>query len=455
MTLAPLAPPRGDRFLLKGGWLVTLDPGRGPMRGDLLVDRGIIAAIAPAIDAGDAEIVDAGGAIVAPGFVDCHRHLWQTSVRHVGAGMSFAEIMAMLFHEVGPRYRPEDVYAATLFGRLAALDAGITTVLDWSHIQNTPDHSDEAVRALKDAGGRSVFAHGQPATDAKRWMSESTLPHPADIRRVRTQILPSDAGLVTMAMAARGPEFTTMEVVEHDIRLARELSLRVTLHIGLGPLGPKYRGVERMQERGLLGPDITLCHCCTCSDRELRMIADTGTTATVSAQMAALSEGFGLPATTRLRAQGVRPSLSVDSEICANGDLFTEMRFALALDRALRNNALIDVPADSAMTLLDALGAATLDGARAVGMEGKLGSLTIGKAADIMLLRSGALALAPVSDPVAAIVIGGHAGAVDAVLVAGVPVKWNGALLNQSVGHAMALVQRSRDYLMPERAASA
>ena len=441
------APPRGDRFLLQGGLLVTLDPHLGQMRGDLLVDRGRIAAVAPAIDGGDAQIVDARDAIVIPGFVDCHRHLWQTPVRHVGAGMSFAEIMATLFDKIGPRFRPEDVYAATLFGRLAALDAGVTTMLDWAHIQNTPDHSDETVRALRDAGGRSIFGHGQPATDAKAWMRDSTLPHPADIRRVRERVLPSDDGLVTMAMAARGPEFSTMHVVEHDIGLARELGLRVTLHIGLGVLGPKYRGVERMHARGLLGPDITLCHCCTCSDRELRLIADTGTTATVSTQMAALSEGFGVPATTRLRAHGVEPSLSIDSEISANGDMFSEMRFALGMDRALRQNALIDAPRGAPMTMLDALRFATLNGARAVGMEAKLGSLSVGKSADLVMLRSDALALAPVSDPVAAAVIGGTAGAVDAVLVEGVPIKWNGRLLDGSIDRARALVEATRDYV--------
>jgi len=251
-----------------------------------------------------------------------------------------------------------------------------------------------------------------------------------------------------MAMAARGPEFSTMDVVEHDIRLARELGLRVTLHIGLGALGPRYRGVERMHERGLLGPDITLCHCCTCSDRELRMIADTETTATVSTQIAALSEGFGIPATTRLLAQGIEPSLSVDSEISANGDMFAEMRFALGIDRALRQNALIDVRGGAAMTMLDALRFATVQGARAVGMAAKIGSLTVGKSADIVMLRADALSLAPVSDPVAAVVIGGTGGAVDAVLVEGVPVKWNGALLHAALGRALALVQDARDYLM-------
>ncbi len=117
-----------------------------------------------------------------------------------------------LFKRFGPNFRPEDVYAATLFGRMAALDAGVTTLLDWAHIQNSPEHADAAIRALREVGGRTVYAHGQPGIEPERWMKESTLPHPADIRRLRDHVLTSDDALVTLAMAARGPEFTTIEL---------------------------------------------------------------------------------------------------------------------------------------------------------------------------------------------------------------------------------------------------
>ena len=136
-------------------------------------------------------------------------------------------------------------------------------------------------------------------------------------------------------MAARGPEFTTIETTEHDLRLARELGLRITIHIGLGANGPKYRGVERMHQRKLLGPDVTFVHCCNCSDHEFHLMAETGTTACVSAQIASTCGGFGLPATGKLLSHGVRPGLSVDSEMSASGDLFSEMRAALNMERTL------------------------------------------------------------------------------------------------------------------------
>jgi 5-methylthioadenosine/S-adenosylhomocysteine deaminase len=279
-------------------------------------------------------------------------------------------------------------------------------------------------------------------------MMDSVLPHPEDIRRVRKSLLASDDGLVTMAMAARGPEFSTIETVEHDVRLARELGLRVTLHIGLGEKGPKYRGIQRMHEKALLGPDITMVHCCTSSDHEFGLMADTGTTASVSVQMAMIAPGgFGLPATGRLLAHGIRPSLSVDSEMSTNGDMFAEMRAAFAAERMIQFHGLETRTKPVHITALDALEFATLAGARAVGLESKIGSLTPGKDADFILLRSDALNLAPVNDVVGTVVLGGHAGNVDSVFVAGKPVKWAGQLLGVDVAHVVKLATASRAYL--------
>ena len=385
--------------------------------------------------------------MILPGLIDTHRHTWQSPIRHTGLDWDLPRMFVELFKRFGPNFRPQDVYAATLFGRLAALDAGVTTLLDWAHIQNSPAHADEAIRALREAGGRTVYAHGQPGIEPERWMKASTLPHPADISRLREQVLTTDDALVTLAMAARGPEFTTIETVEHDLRLARELGLRITIHIGLGANGPKYRGVEQMHRHGLLGPDVTFVHCCNCSDHEFHLMAETGTTASVSAQIASTCGGFGLPATGKLLAHGVRPGLSVDSEMSASGDLFSEMRAALNMERTLTLNGLQDRPRPVSITARDVLGLATIDGARTVGLERKVGSIAPGKSADLILIPRHALNLAPMGDPVAALVLGGHAGNVEGVIVEGRPVKWNGRLLDGDPRRAIALLEEAREYL--------
>jgi 5-methylthioadenosine/S-adenosylhomocysteine deaminase len=442
-----MAAPRGGTFLLHGGFIVTLDDRLGEFSGDVLVSDGKVQQVAREIHSSDIEVIDASAYLLLPGFVDSHRHVWQSAIRHTGSDWDLPRMFVELFKRFGPNFRPDDVYAATLFGRLAALDAGVTTLLDWAHIQNSPDHADEAIRALREVGGRTVYAHGQPGIEPERWMKESTLPHPADIRRLRQHVLPSDDGLITLAMAARGPEFTTIETVEHDVRLARELGLRTTIHIGLGSNGPKYQGVERMHAYNLLGPDITFVHCCNCSEHELTLMAATGTTAAVSAQIASTCGGFGLPATGRLLAHGIRPSLSVDSEMSASGDMFSEMRAALSIERTLHLNDLQPPRRQTPITARDVLGFAIRDGARTVGLDHKIGSIAPGQSADLILIPRDALNLAPMTDPIGALVLGGHAGNIEAVIVEGRPVKWSGQLLGHDVRRAIDLLERSREYL--------
>jgi 5-methylthioadenosine/S-adenosylhomocysteine deaminase len=439
--------PKSGTYVLRGAALITMDDRLGDFTGDILVSGGKITEAAPRIDAGDTEVVAAAEYLILPGLVDSHRHTWQSPIRHTGLDWDLPRMFVELFKRFGPNFRPDDVYAATLFGRLAALDAGVTTLLDWAHIQNSPAHADEAIRALREAGGRTIYAHGQPGIEPERWMKESTLPHPADIRRLRERTLSDDESLVTLAMAARGPEFTTIETTEHDLKLARELGLRITIHIGLGANGPKYRGVERMHQRKLLGPDVTFVHCCNCSDHEFHLMAETGTTACVSAQIASTCGGFGLPATGRLLSHGVRPGLSVDSEMSASGDLFSEMRAALNMERALTLNGLQSRPRPVSMTARDVLGLATVAGACTVGLENRIGSITPGKSADLILIPRHALNLAPMGDPVAALVLGGHAGNVEAVIVEGRPVKWNGRMLDCDPRRIIALLEQSRAYL--------
>ena len=218
-----------SRTLITGGRIITGEPGSPDFGiGDILIEGDRIVEIAPSIEAPGATVVDAGGMIVAPGLVDTHKHTWQSAIRHRCTNIDLDMYFGEMFANRGPRYTPEDVYLGNLLGVLTALDSGTTTVMDWSHIQNSPEHTDRAIDALEDGGIRAVFGHGWPLVDLGAWIFNSDLPHSSDVRRIRNDRLSSDDALVTLALAARGPELSTMEATKKDLAMARELGIRTS-----------------------------------------------------------------------------------------------------------------------------------------------------------------------------------------------------------------------------------
>src|SRR4051812_7966352 len=303
-----------QRTLIKGGTVISVDPAVGDFeRGDVLVENGAIAAVGPELEAGDAQVIDATDRIVLPGLIDTHRHTWQALFRNIASDWTLAHYFTGLHGTMSQLYRPEDTYAGNLIGTLEALDGGITTLLDWSHNLNTPEHSDAAIRALQETRSRVVFAHG---CGFAHWAPVSSLAHDEDIRRVAHQYFSSDDQLVTLAMAPRGNQFATLEVTEHDYKLAQELDIRITCHAGDGEWG-KGRPIAQLAERGLLDDTQTYVHCNSLADDELEMMADAGCTASISPDIE-LQMGHGWPATGRLLDAGMRPSLSIDV-CCSNG----------------------------------------------------------------------------------------------------------------------------------------
>jgi 5-methylthioadenosine/S-adenosylhomocysteine deaminase len=321
----------GNRAVIRNGFVVSADPTVGEIAGgDILVEDGTIVAVGAQLDAGDVEVIDASNMIVIPGFVDTHRHTWQTPVRGILPSCTLDAYFSDMLGNIGTHYRAEDVYAANLGGALEALNAGITTLLDWSHVNNTPEHSDEAIRGLKDSGIRAVYAHGVPASG--EWWAYSPLEHPEDIRRIREQYFSSDDQLLTLALAARAPGNVTPEVAKHDWELARDIGARISVHVGMRLTGVHVHHVLGMDELGIMGSDTTYIHCTDSTDEELDLIASTGGSASVAAYVEMLM-GHGPPPTGRLLERGIRPTLSVDVVSSVPGDMFSQMRTALVHER--------------------------------------------------------------------------------------------------------------------------
>lgn len=442
-----------ERTLIRAGTVLTADPTSGELRDtDILIENGRIASIGVPVTSQDCRIIDASDMIVMPGLVDSHRHTWQSLIRGAAANWTLAQYWQGIRAMFGPLYQPDDVYIGNLLGAIEALDAGVTTLVDWSHIMNSPAHADAAIQALRESGMRAVFAHGTP-TDGQTsdWYVGSSIPHPDDIRRIRTEQFPGDDGLVTLAMAARGPQNCQLDTTEHDWRLARELGLRITVHTGSGRWG-KVRPIEQLRSRGLLGPDTTYVHCNSLVDDELKLIADSGGTVAISPEVE-MHMGHGYPATGRLLACGVRPSLSVDVVTGVGGDLFGNMRVCLAAERARANEQALDNGTqldELDPKTSDVLEFATIEGARACGLESRTGSLTPGKDADIVLLRCDRPNLIPLNNPGAAAVLAATPANVDTVLVAGRIVKRNGELVGVDLDRIRSHAENARDRLFRE-----
>jgi cytosine/adenosine deaminase-related metal-dependent hydrolase len=346
---------------------------------------------------------------------------------------------------VGGHYRPEDVEIGNYAGALEALNGGVTTLLDWSHINNTPDHSDAAIQGLKNAGIRAIYAHGVPT--GGEWWAFSELNHPEDIRRVRETYFSSDDGLLTLALAARAPGNSNFEVAKHDWELARDLDIRISVHVGMRLTEIHVNHIKNISDLGLLGSDTTYIHCTDSTDEELDLIAETGGTASVAPYVEMLM-GHGPPPTGRLLERGIRPSLSVDVVSSVPGEMFTQMRTALVYERILSHTDTPDEAFAPTLTHTDVLEFATIDGARACALEDKVGSLTPGKQADIVLLKTNAINTAPVVDPVGTIVVFSDTSNVDSVFVAGRAVKRDGELVGADLGQIYRKLDESRNHIL-------
>ncbi len=421
------------RTIIRNAIVLSMDPKIGELLdGDVLIDGEKIAAVGHNLGPVDAIEIDGSGFIVMPGFVDTHRHTWQCLMRNAAADWSLAQYFGGVRGVMGGLYTADDMYVANFIGALEALDAGITTMVDWSHNTNTPEHADAAIKGLVDSGIRGVYAYGNSNAE---WFPISNEPtNFADVERVRKQYFNSDSGLVTMAFAARGPQFATMEQTIRDFRMARNLDLPITLHAGDGLWGLNHP-IDQLNAEGLLGPKTTYVHCCTLADHEFKLMADTGGSASLAAEVE-LNMGHGNPATLGCLKYGLRPSISIDVCTSVGGDMFTQIRILMAATRgvvnaqALLENRLLDpVP----LTAKDMLDFATLSGARTANLDHVTGSLTPGKDADLIMLDTNSLNMFPVNNPIAVVVEDAHVGNIDSVFVKGRAVKRHGKLVNVDI----------------------
>ena len=433
----------GRPLLIKDGCVLTLDRSIGDFEtADVLIEGSTISAVRPGIAAADAEIIDASRMIVMPGLIDTHRHMWEGVLRNVLPNGSLGDYRDVVQRTFGAKYTPDDVYAGDLLSALGAIESGVTCILDWSHIHNSPDHSDAAVKALFDSGVRAVFAYGNGQNETGRYWEIATSKFPGDIARLRKEYFSSDDQLVTLYLAAPS---ATPEQVLPTFRAAREVGARITIHVGVTPAGATGL-LEKLNAAKALAADTTYVHCCTINDTEWKLIRDSGGTVSIASYVESLM-GHGIPPIQKAIDIGIRPSLSVDVETSVPNDFFGQMRTVLALQKreAWQRRHAGDKNPPAFLTVRDVLEFATIEGARANGLDHKIGTLTPGKQADIILLRTDRLNVMPMNNAVGAVVTSMGPQNVDTVLIAGKIMKRNGELVGLDMARLQRLGDEARD----------
>ncbi len=437
------------RTLIRSATVITMDDAIGDLAaGDVLVEGGRIADVRPSIDvAADTEIVDGRGRIVIPGLINAHMHTWQTGLRGFAANWTLLEYFRRMHAGLATVFRPDDIHIATLVGALNQINHGVTTLVDWCHNNPTPDHTDAAVRGLTESGIRAAFFHGSPKPEPKPGEPHfSEVPHPRrEVERLLAGPLADRDGLVTLGLAILGPHYSTLDVAMHDFALARELNLIASMHQGGGP-AKTPGGWEKLTEAGLVGPGVNIVHGNDLPDDLLDRMIDLGVSFSVTPENEMI-QGHGFPITGRLLKRGVRPTIGIDLESVLAGDLLSVARVALSMQRALDNaetrKASGAIPATTTIPVREALRWITTEGARMLGRENQIGSLTPGKLADIVIINASDLNLQPVHEPVATVVMQTSLANIESVMIGGAWKKRNGRLLAEGLETKKELLAQS------------
>jgi 5-methylthioadenosine/S-adenosylhomocysteine deaminase len=440
-----LAP--GRPLVFRNATVLTMDDAHHVHQAaDVLIEGERISAIGPGLAVPeDAAEIDAAGGIVMPGMIDTHRHMWQTAMRGYGADWTLTQYFVWYYLQWGKVFRPEDVYAGNLLAAIEAIDAGVTTTVDWSHGLQTTAHADAAVDALTAVPGRFVLAYGNIQQGPWEW---SAAPEFRDFVSRRFSAGNDMLGFQMAFDVTGDPAFPERAAFE----VARELGVPVTTHAGVWG-ATNDDGIRLMHEGGFMTPATIYVHAATLTRDSYNRIAATGGSASVSTE-SEQSAGQGYPPTWQLREHDIPVSLSMDTSVWWSGDLFSAMRSTLGADRSrehLEAHSRQETVTNCHLRAEDVVDWATRGGARALGLDSAVGSLEPGKKADVVLIKNDASpVMFPVLNPYGHVAFQAQRGDVHTVVVNGRVVKYDHKLTASDLGQARHAIDQTVEYLMAQ-----
>ncbi len=439
--------PRADEFasgrpvVFRNATVITVDSGGTIRGGDVLITGDTITAIGQQLPVPEGTLeIDATDGILMPGMIDTHRHMWQTALRGYGGDWALSQYFVFYYLQHGEVFRPQDIYAGNLLSALESVDTGVTTTLDWSHALRTPEYADAALKAFSKIPGRFVLGYGNYLGAPWEWTASP------DFRSWIEKFPSSDMlGLQIAFDVPDSEDFPELAAFEY----ARDNGIRVTTHAGVWGATTDV-GLDNMYKAGVMSDQVTYVHAASLSPDSYHKIAATGGTVSVATE-SEQSAGQGYPSTWELRKYGIPASLSMDTSVWWSADYFSAMRATLSSDRsrdhleAHRNGDTVNV---NRLRAEDVIWMATMGGAKALGMEDRIGSIAVGKKADLLLIKNDqSPTMTPILNPTAHVVYQAGTADIHTVVIDGRVVKYAGARIDLDIAPARDAVAESVEYV--------
>jgi cytosine/adenosine deaminase-related metal-dependent hydrolase len=435
----------GRPIVIRNATVLTMDNSHHILEGaDVLVSGERIAEVGPHLEVPEGTVeIDGSGGILMPGMIDTHRHMWQTAMRGYGADWTLTQYFVWNYLQWGKSFRPQDIYAGNLLSAIEAIDAGVTTSVDWSHNLHTTEHADAAADALQEVPGRFVLAYGNIQAAPWEWTATP------EFRDFISRRFSSGNDMLGFQIAFDVPPASPDFPEKAAFEVARDLGVPVTTHAGVWKVTGD-EGIRLMHENGFMTPQTIYVHSASLSPDSYQRIAATGGSVSLSTE-SEQSAGQGYPPTWKLRQHGIPVSLSMDTSVWWSADLFSAMRATLSADRVrehLEAHNKDETVTHHALRAEEVVDWATRCGAKALGLDSVVGSIEPGKKADLVLIKNDASpAMFPILHPYGHVVFQAQRGDVDTVVINGRVVKHGGQLVDTDLAKARQAIEETVEYL--------